>query len=122
MIERDPEKGDAEKTPTADRESSDITCESPVTPDKKEPSDNPKPLTDAVAVTSSNQVDTEIAATKVPRRERRGLLAQFALLPEVDEPKNYSRRKKWIITFIVAIAAAAAPIGSGLLLREYQQM
>lgn len=119
MIERDPEKGEVDKIPVASRASSDIdSCESPSTPGQGEPSNKPEPVVDAVAVTTPKENGAETVANKVPRRERRGLLAQFALLPEVDEPKNYSRRNKWVITFIIAIAAAAAPIGSGLLLRK----
>lgn len=55
----------------------------------------------------------------VPRSERRGLLARFTFLPEVEKPYNYKRSTKWFITFLVAIAAAAAPIGSAILLRKF---
>ncbi|MCJ1419877.1 hypothetical protein MMC32_006233 [Xylographa parallela] len=54
------------------------------------------------------------AAVKTPRSQRRGLLARFAILAEVEEPKHYSRRSKWFITFVVALAAVAAPIGSAI--------
>lgn len=53
----------------------------------------------------------------VPRRKRRGLFAQFALIPEVDRPYDYSRKTKWIITTIVALAAAGGPIGSNIFYR-----
>jgi len=56
--------------------------------------------------------------TVVPRAKRRGLLARFALIPEVENPYDYKRSTKWFITFQVAIAAAAAPMGSAILLRE----
>lgn len=52
-------------------------------------------------------------AVKVPRSQRRGLFARFALVAEVTEPVDYNRTLKWFITFIVAFAAAAAPVGSG---------
>ena len=57
------------------------------------------------------------AAVKTPRSQRRGLLARFAILAEVEEPKHYSRRSKWFITFVVALAAVAAPIGSAIFFR-----
>ncbi|KAK2753048.1 hypothetical protein FQN55_005008 [Onygenales sp. PD_40] len=53
-------------------------------------------------------------AVKVPRNKMRGLLARFSVLPEVKEPKKYPRRTKWMVTFIVAIGAAAAPFGSAI--------
>ncbi|KAI9888204.1 MAG: hypothetical protein M1820_010248 [Bogoriella megaspora] len=65
---------------------------------------------------SSVHSNAEVPAVPVPRSQRRGLFGRFSLLPEVDEPKNYSRPKKWFITAIVAFAAAAAPTGSGVLL------
>lgn len=52
----------------------------------------------------------------VPRSERRGLLARLTFVPEVEKPYHYARSTKWFITFLVAIAAAAAPIGSAILL------
>ena len=54
----------------------------------------------------------------VPRSQRRGLFGRFALLAEVTEPKHYSRGTKWWITFIVASAAIAAPMGSAIILRK----
>ncbi|PGH15350.1 hypothetical protein AJ79_02516 [Helicocarpus griseus UAMH5409] len=54
------------------------------------------------------------AAVIVPRNKRRGLLGRLALLPEVGEPKRYPRKTKWLITFVIAIAAAAAPLGSAI--------
>jgi multidrug resistance protein len=52
----------------------------------------------------------------VPRHLRRGLLARFALVAETTEPTRYPRRTKWAITFVVAIAAAAAPTGSATIM------
>lgn len=53
----------------------------------------------------------------VPRKERRGLFAQLALIPEVERPYDYSRKTKWMITTIVAFAAAGSPLGSNILYR-----
>ncbi|WPH01462.1 mfs transporter ops2 [Acrodontium crateriforme] len=55
-------------------------------------------------------------AVKVPPGQRRGLLARLAIIAEVEDPYDYSRKLKWAITFVVAIAGAAAPMGSALIL------
>ncbi|KAK3074328.1 hypothetical protein LTR53_003318 [Teratosphaeriaceae sp. CCFEE 6253] len=82
-------------------------------------------------------------AVKVPVSERRGALARFCVFAEVTDPYDYTRRKKglclsqeyiylafqcryvlymltpldrWTITFIIACAGAAAPMGSSLIL------
>lgn len=52
----------------------------------------------------------------VPRHERRGLLARFSFVPETTQPYLYPRRTKWLITFVVATAAAAAPMGSAVIM------
>lgn len=54
---------------------------------------------------------------KVPRSQRRGLFGRFTILAEVEEPKHYSRRTKWFITFVIALAAVAAPLGSTIIFR-----
>jgi hypothetical protein len=54
----------------------------------------------------------------VPRHKRRGLFGRFTVLAEVGEPEDYPRNTKWFITFIVAIAAAAAPLGSNIFFRS----
>lgn len=59
---------------------------------------------------------------KVSRSEKRGLFARFVLISEVTEPTHYSNRTKWLITFVVAVAAAAAPIGSAILLPSLSQV
>ncbi|KAK1750600.1 major facilitator superfamily domain-containing protein [Echria macrotheca] len=50
----------------------------------------------------------------VPRSARRGLLGRFAIIPEIEIPYEYTNRTKWTITAVVALAAAAAPMGSGI--------
>ena len=59
------------------------------------------------------------AAVKVPRSQRRGLFGRFTILAEVEEPKHYPRRTKWFITFVVAMAAMAAPLGSAIFFRKF---
>jgi hypothetical protein len=58
------------------------------------------------------------APEKVPRSKRRGLFGRFTLLAEVKEPKHYPRRTKWWITFVIALAAVAAPMGSAIVFRK----
>ena len=62
------------------------------------------------------------SAVKVPRSKRRGLFAQFCVLAEVEEPKNYPRSMKWLITFIISLAAVAAPLGSSIILRKQNSL
>lgn len=54
---------------------------------------------------------------KVPRSQRRGLFARLTILAEVEDPKHYSQRVKWYITFVIALAAVAAPLGSTIIFR-----
>lgn len=54
----------------------------------------------------------------IPRSKRRGLLARFTIIPEVERPYDYKRSTKWLITLQIALAAAAAPMGSAILLRK----
>ncbi|KAF2215927.1 hypothetical protein CERZMDRAFT_35084 [Cercospora zeae-maydis SCOH1-5] len=55
-------------------------------------------------------------AVKVPKSDRRGLLARFCVFEEVTNAQDFSRRKKWTITATVALAGAAAPVGSAIIL------
>ncbi|KAH8701892.1 putative MFS multidrug resistance transporter [Talaromyces proteolyticus] len=69
------------------------------------------------------QVTTDIGPpVPIPRLKRRGLFAQLAVLPEVENPKTYPRRTKWFLTIVVALAAAAAPIGTSIFLPSLHQV
>ncbi|KAE8348982.1 major facilitator superfamily domain-containing protein [Aspergillus coremiiformis] len=73
--------------------------------------------------TPSYSSDTNCdTAVVVPRLNHRGLFGQFTLLAEVENPKTYSRRTKWFITFIVAWAGATAPMGSAILFPALSQV
>ncbi|EMC92113.1 hypothetical protein BAUCODRAFT_276579 [Baudoinia panamericana UAMH 10762] len=72
------------------------------------------------AQSSTRSVKRE--AVKVPVSERRGLFARLCIFAEVIEPYDYSRGKKWFITFIIACAGAAAPMGSSLILPALQDI
>ncbi|KAK3685448.1 major facilitator superfamily domain-containing protein [Podospora appendiculata] len=54
------------------------------------------------------------ATSVIPRARRRGLFGSLAIIPEVESPYEYKNSTKWCITAIVALAAAAAPMGSGI--------
>ena len=80
---------------------------------------------DAATESSTERIDVEKAEpdsqrpgpVKVPRSQRRGLFGRFAILAEVEEPKNYSSTTKWYITTVVALAGIAAPVGSAIIFR-----
>ena len=55
---------------------------------------------------------------KIPRSKRRGLFGRFAILAEVEEPRDYQNSTKWFITSLVGLAAVAAPLGSTIIFRE----
>lgn len=59
-----------------------------------------------------------ISLRKVPTSARTGLLGRLSLLYEAEDPKGYPRKIKWFITFNIALAAVAAPLGSSIILRE----
>ncbi|KMP02038.1 permeases of the major facilitator superfamily protein [Coccidioides immitis RMSCC 2394] len=54
----------------------------------------------------------------IPMSKRRGLLAQLALVPEVEEPKHYPRKTKWFITFVIGVAAHGCAHGKRNLFPE----
>lgn len=54
----------------------------------------------------------------IPRSQRRGMLGQLGLVPEIENPKEYSGAIKDFITILVAAGGAAAPMASAILFRE----
>lgn len=73
-------------------------------------------------VTLSRTTSVTPDAIIVPRSRRRGLLARFALIPEVENPEHYARRTKWFLTFIVAFCAMAAPMGSAIVMPVLEEI
>lgn len=59
------------------------------------------------------------ALSVVPRSKRRGLLARLTLVPEIAYPPDYKSSTKWCLTAIIALATAAAPLGSTVVYREF---
>lgn len=76
--------------------------------------------TDIERVDSTTSKAPEVV--QVPRTERAGLLASLSLLYEAQEPRHYPRKYKWLVTFWVALAAAAAPMGSAIILPALNQI
>lgn len=58
----------------------------------------------------------------IPRLKRRGLFAQLAIIPEIENGKTYPRRTKWYITAIAAVGGVAAPLGSAIFLPSLHQV
>jgi hypothetical protein len=56
---------------------------------------------------------------RVPRSQRRGILASLAIVPEVTNPYGYSNGMKWLFTTIVALAGTTSSTGSSILYRKY---
>lgn len=65
----------------------------------------------------SRVVSKPFSLRKVPLSRRNGWLGRLSLLYEAEEPKGYPRSIKWFITFEIALAAIAAPMGSAIILR-----
>lgn len=86
----------------------------------------PKPVADKAEATNPEKIDVEASRpasikptlVKVPRSQRRGLFGRFTILAEVEKPKEYPRPVKWFITFVIAMAAIVAPLGSTLVFRK----
>ncbi|KAG8625029.1 hypothetical protein KVT40_006780 [Elsinoe batatas] len=72
--------------------------------------EEPAPLSRTPSKSSSVKRDV----IKIPRSQRRGLLARFAVIPEVENPYDLPNRDKWVITAVVSLSAVAAPMGSTL--------
>jgi hypothetical protein len=73
-------------------------------------------------VEADHNNETDPAPVKVPRSQRRGLFGRFIIFAEVEEPHHYPPRTKWFITFVIALAAAAAPLGSNIIFRKSKSL
>ena len=58
---------------------------------------------------------------RVPRSQRRGILANLALAPEITNPYEYSNGLKWLFTAIVSLAGTTSSTGSSILYRKYKK-
>lgn len=80
----------------------------------------PTPVRPPATLTRTTSVIPE--AVVIEPRFRRGLLARFALIPEVQNSHHYTRKTKWFITTIVAFCAMAAPMGSAIVMPVLQDI
>lgn len=53
---------------------------------------------------------------KVPLKDRRGLLAQVVLIPEIEDARDYLKLRKYTIVGIIAFAAITGPMGTSIML------
>lgn len=58
----------------------------------------------------------------VPFKERRGLFSSVVLIKERRDARNFPRKVKWFITFMIALAAMVAPMGSSIFLPAMQDV
>lgn len=79
-------------------------------------SDGPLEAQEPTALTRPASM-TSRTVSVIQRSKRRGLLGSWTVVPEIVEAKDYSRRVKWFITFVIAMAAVAAPMGSAIFFR-----
>ena len=88
----------------------------------KEKTELERELSKAVDPEALGDEETTPVPVKVPRANRRGLFGRFTLVAEVEEPMHYPRKVKWFITFNVAFAAIAAPMGSAIIFRKSRSL
>lgn len=79
--------------------------------------DQPDFISSSAPIPASIANSIRPVPVKVPRATRRGLFGRFTILAEVEEPKDYPNKTKWFITFVIATAAVAAPMGSTIFFR-----
>lgn len=108
-----PARAPAMDQPEEDRKSSKRTSSPSAASDRVEPETKGETVD-----LEKMQSESNPEAVKVPRAQRRGLFGRFTIVAEVTEPKHYPRSTKWFITFVVASAAVAAPLGSAILFRK----
>lgn len=47
------------------------------------------------------------------------MLGQLTFVPEIEDPKDYGKFTKYLITIIVGAAGSTAPMASTILLRKF---
>lgn len=52
-------------------------------------------------------------------RSKGGMLGQLTFVPEIEDPKDYGKFTKYLITIIVGAAGSTAPMASTILLRKF---
>ena len=106
-----------EKVQDQDEKDVELPLDSPSTIDEEKVQDQDEEDIELAQATSTAE-SVYPPPVKVPIAERRGLFARFSILAEIEEPKHYPQKTKWFITFIIALGAVAAPLGSAIIFRE----
>jgi hypothetical protein len=107
------EEDSSQRDPTASTGSTVTAVDSAIPPGPSRDSVELEPRSPVSAEDGANPAITVV----VPKPQRRGLFARYALIAEIGDPRQYSHAVKWSITFLVAFAAAAAPMGSAIFFR-----
>lgn len=111
-----PMEKDEESQHTRNTSSIDTIQEIPAEDNEEEADHQTRPTKSRSSSTRSRTVII------VPRSKRRGLFARFALIAEVENPYDYKNSTKWLLTFIIALEAAAGPMGSSIFYPSLQDI
>lgn len=78
---------------------------------------DPIALTSPIAQkTQTNSSSLSNKSLRRPRNQRRGLLAQFSLIPEFKDARQYPEKLKYTIVFMIAFSAMIGPMGTSIIL------
>ncbi|CDR46406.1 CYFA0S23e00672g1_1 [Cyberlindnera fabianii] len=110
---------DLESLSTA-HSSSDVDHEGPV-PLHNESQDNQGTGEQLKTSTTRASILTDTTLRR-PRDKRRGLLAQFSLVPEFKDARDYPDGLKNFIVFVIAIAAMIGPMGTSIVFPAIEDM
>lgn len=73
--------------------------------------EQPQALEDQKSIVESNH-----KAVLVSQKDRRGLLAQLLLIPEVEDARDYSPKIKWILVAVISLSSITGPMGTLIML------
>lgn len=103
---RDPQQIDVGQLPNSDNYHGEN--------DKHSERNVPGSVNDTNLDSTKSNISTK--SNRVPLKDRRGLLSKLAILPEYEDPRDYPRRIKYFIVFIIGFAAVVGPMGTSILL------
>ncbi|ODV81836.1 A Q resistance multidrug resistance transporter [Suhomyces tanzawaensis NRRL Y-17324] len=93
-----------------------IDSQHQVNPLAHQPSPHPDTSLVHTSLVHTSHTHTTTRSNTIPRLQRRGLLASWALLPEYEDARDYPQSAKHLITFIIALAAVTGPMGTSIML------
>ncbi|KAL1842005.1 hypothetical protein VTJ49DRAFT_6171 [Mycothermus thermophilus] len=118
----DPNPYPTEHHTTSDDDDGHVTDDHAIKPAVQEPRSGAQHVEKTPSNRPPSRHSTYANTNAVPRAQRRGLFGRFTIIPEVERPYEYKSSTKWTITAIVALAAAAAPMGSGIFMPALPSM